>query len=141
MGPGRGYRFPWASSPLAHRSTSIAAVGARFCLFEVQATLALSAVACGRTCVQVAFLDDGIVALRNSKNVDPVPPHLFTDTEYDVFVAGILRGELVQGAHRVSGLLMRISLHAAVRDGRGLAVPGAGGLRATRRACLLIRPG
>jgi hypothetical protein len=34
------------------------------------------------------------VALRDSKNVDTVPPHLFTDAEYDAFVAGILRGEL-----------------------------------------------
>ncbi|SFD70557.1 MULTISPECIES: DUF397 domain-containing protein [Streptomyces] len=47
----------------------------------------------GQTCVQVAFLDQGIVALRDSKNPDQ-PPHLFTDAEYDAFVAGIQRGEL-----------------------------------------------
>lgn len=47
----------------------------------------------GTNCVQVAFLDDGIVALRDSKNPDK-PAHLFTDTEYDSFVGGIMRGEL-----------------------------------------------
>ena len=47
----------------------------------------------GTNCVQIAFLDGGIVALRDSKNIDKAP-HLFTDSEYDAFVAGILHGEL-----------------------------------------------
>ncbi|OIJ91696.1 DUF397 domain-containing protein [Streptomyces colonosanans] len=47
----------------------------------------------GQTCVQVAFLDQGIVALRDSKNTSKAP-HLFTDAEYDAFIGGILRGEL-----------------------------------------------
>lgn len=47
----------------------------------------------GTNCVQVAFLNEGIVALRDSKNPDK-PAHLFTDSEYDMFVGGILLGEL-----------------------------------------------
>ncbi|WP_042169382.1 DUF397 domain-containing protein [Streptomyces sp. NBRC 110035] len=47
----------------------------------------------GQTCIQVAFLDQGIVALRDSKNTGKAP-HLFTDGEYDAFIGGILRGEL-----------------------------------------------
>ena len=47
----------------------------------------------GSNCIQVAFLDDGLVALRDSKNPDKAP-HLFTDSEYDAFVGGIARGEL-----------------------------------------------
>lgn len=47
----------------------------------------------GTNCVQIAFLDGGIVALRDSKNQER-PPHLFTDAEYDAFVGGIERGEL-----------------------------------------------
>ncbi|MBV9025516.1 MAG: DUF397 domain-containing protein [Streptomycetaceae bacterium] len=46
-----------------------------------------------RTCVEVAFLDRGIVALRDSKNPHK-PAHLFDDAEYDAFIAGIMRGEL-----------------------------------------------
>lgn len=47
----------------------------------------------GTNCVQVAFLPHGLVALRDSKNPHH-DPHLFTDTEYDAFVNGILLGEL-----------------------------------------------
>ncbi|MGJ6969499.1 DUF397 domain-containing protein [Streptosporangium sp. G11] len=47
----------------------------------------------GTNCVQIAFLDQGIVALRDSKNPGKAP-HLFTDAEYDAFTAGIERGEL-----------------------------------------------
>ncbi|QFQ97290.1 DUF397 domain-containing protein [Streptomyces phaeolivaceus] len=47
----------------------------------------------GTNCVQIAFLDDGIVALRDSKNPNK-PAHLFTDSEYDMFVSGIMHGEL-----------------------------------------------
>ena len=47
----------------------------------------------GTTCVEVAFIDRGIVALRDSKNPHKAP-HLFDDAEYDAFTAGIMRGEL-----------------------------------------------
>lgn len=47
----------------------------------------------GQTCIEVAFLDKGIVALRDSKNPGNAA-HLFTDAEYDAFIAGIERGEL-----------------------------------------------
>ena len=48
----------------------------------------------GRTnCVEVAFLDRGLVALRDSKAPDK-PAHIFTDAEYEAFVGGIERGEL-----------------------------------------------
>ncbi|MGH3685697.1 MAG: DUF397 domain-containing protein [Pseudonocardiaceae bacterium] len=47
----------------------------------------------GQTCIEVAFLAHGIVALRDSKNPDK-PAHIFDDTEYDSFIAGIMRGEL-----------------------------------------------
>ncbi|MGH3709991.1 MAG: DUF397 domain-containing protein [Pseudonocardiaceae bacterium] len=47
----------------------------------------------GQSCVEVAFLARGIVALRDSKNPDK-PAHIFDDAEYDTFIAGIMRGEL-----------------------------------------------
>lgn len=47
----------------------------------------------GTNCVQVAFLDHGLVAIRDSKNPQN-PPHLFTDAEYEAFVEGIMQGEL-----------------------------------------------
>lgn len=47
----------------------------------------------GTNCVQIAFLDQGIVALRDSKNIKKAP-HLFSDSEYDAFVCGIQNGEL-----------------------------------------------
>ncbi|MGW2652067.1 DUF397 domain-containing protein [Streptomyces sp. NPDC001478] len=47
----------------------------------------------GTNCVQIAFLSEGIVALRDSKNPHK-PAHLFTDAEYDAFTGGIARGEL-----------------------------------------------
>ncbi|MFJ5071530.1 DUF397 domain-containing protein [Kitasatospora sp. NPDC088556] len=67
---------------------------------QVQASVGDAAVHCaqsassgGTTCVEVAFIDRGIVALRDSKNPHK-PPHLFDDAEYDAFTAGIMRGEL-----------------------------------------------
>ncbi|MEU4540916.1 DUF397 domain-containing protein [Streptosporangium sp. NPDC023825] len=53
----------------------------------------ISSLSGGTNCVQVAFLDRGIVALRDSKNPHKAP-HLFTDAEYDAFTGGIERGEL-----------------------------------------------
>ncbi|MDI3423370.1 DUF397 domain-containing protein [Streptomyces luteolus] len=55
--------------------------------------LTSSASSGGTNCVQVAFLDQGIVALRDSKNPNRAP-HLFTDSEYDAFISGIQNGEL-----------------------------------------------
>ena len=47
-------------------------------------------------CVEVAFLDEGGVAVRNSKR-----PHagvtIFTDGEWDAFVGGVKLGELDRG--------------------------------------------
>ena len=43
-------------------------------------------------CVEVAFLDDGRVALRDSKHPDgPVLP--YTAMEWDCFVDGVEKGE------------------------------------------------
>ncbi|KJS59703.1 DUF397 domain-containing protein [Streptomyces rubellomurinus] len=47
----------------------------------------------GTNCVEVAFLDSAIVAIRDSKNQHK-PPHIFDDAEYDAFVDGIMRGKL-----------------------------------------------
>jgi|HigsolmetaAR202D_1030399.scaffolds.fasta_scaffold04930_5 hypothetical protein len=47
----------------------------------------------GTNCVQVAFLDRGLVAMRDSKNPQN-PPLLFTDAEYEAFINGITHGEL-----------------------------------------------
>ncbi|MFF2075406.1 DUF397 domain-containing protein [Kitasatospora sp. NPDC058162] len=47
----------------------------------------------GTNCVEVAFLDSAIVAIRDSKNTHK-PPHIFDDAEYDAFVDGIMRGKL-----------------------------------------------
>ncbi|MFE7796835.1 DUF397 domain-containing protein [Nocardia sp. NPDC057440] len=43
-------------------------------------------------CVEVAFLEDGVVGLRDSKN--PTGPALvFTPTEWDAFTAGVQDGK------------------------------------------------
>ncbi|GGM71474.1 hypothetical protein GCM10010106_17190 [Thermopolyspora flexuosa] len=47
----------------------------------------------GTNCIQVAFLDRGLVAIRDSKQPQN-PPLLFSDAEYDAFVKGIEHGEL-----------------------------------------------
>jgi hypothetical protein len=46
-----------------------------------------------QTCVKVAFLAEGIVALGDTERPDAVPL-LFTDAEYEAFVTGIMRGKL-----------------------------------------------
>jgi hypothetical protein len=43
-------------------------------------------------CVEVRLLDDGIVALRDSKDTSK-PPHLFSRPEWIAFVAGVRAGE------------------------------------------------
>lgn len=46
----------------------------------------------GKDCVEVAFLDDGHVGMRDSKN--PTGPALvFTPGEWDAFTAGMNDGE------------------------------------------------
>jgi hypothetical protein len=45
-----------------------------------------------KECVEVAFLDNGIVGVRDSKN--PTGPALtFTPAEWDTFTANVLGGE------------------------------------------------
>jgi hypothetical protein len=43
-------------------------------------------------CVEVAFLDGGQVALRDSKNPTR-QPHVFTSHEWECFLAGVHAGE------------------------------------------------
>jgi hypothetical protein len=46
----------------------------------------------GAGCVEVRLLPDGRIALRDSK--DPaLPPHHFTATEWNAFLAGVRAGE------------------------------------------------
>jgi hypothetical protein len=44
------------------------------------------------TCVEVAHLSTGDIALRDAKN-PTVPPHVFTRDEWTAFVAGVRNGE------------------------------------------------
>lgn len=44
------------------------------------------------TCVEVAFLPDGGVATRDTKD-RTVAPHRYTAAEWDAFVAGVRAGE------------------------------------------------
>lgn len=46
----------------------------------------------GATCVEVAFLPEGGVALRDSKD-RTLPAHVYTAAEWDAFVAGVRAGE------------------------------------------------
>ncbi|MGH3615411.1 MAG: DUF397 domain-containing protein [Pseudonocardia sp.] len=43
-------------------------------------------------CVEVAFLPDGGVAIRDTKD-RTVAPHRYTAAEWDAFVAGVRAGE------------------------------------------------
>lgn len=43
-------------------------------------------------CVEVAFLPNGEVWVRDSKD-HSLPPHRFTPAEWDAFVAGVRAGE------------------------------------------------
>lgn len=46
----------------------------------------------GAQCVEVAFLDEGMVGVRDSKN--PTGPALvFTPSEWDTFATGVMNGE------------------------------------------------
>lgn len=46
----------------------------------------------GTDCVEVAFLPDGGVAIRDTKDRS-VAPHRYTAAEWDAFVAGVRAGE------------------------------------------------
>lgn len=43
-------------------------------------------------CVEVRLLNDGMIGLRDSKDVSK-PPHLFTSTEWEAFLAGVRDGQ------------------------------------------------
>jgi hypothetical protein len=47
---------------------------------------------CAGSCVEVAALADGQIALRDGKSPG-LPPHIFTADEWDAFVAGVVAGE------------------------------------------------
>lgn len=47
-------------------------------------------------CVEVAFLEDGGVAVRNSKRPD-AGVTTFSSSEWDAFVGGVKRGEFDRG--------------------------------------------
>lgn len=44
-------------------------------------------------CLMVAFLDDGRVAVRDSKDKGQGPALIFTSSEWDAFEGGMLDGE------------------------------------------------
>jgi hypothetical protein len=43
-------------------------------------------------CVEVRILADGMIGLRDSKDISK-PPHVFTEREWHAFVAGVRAGE------------------------------------------------
>ncbi len=46
----------------------------------------------GGSCVEVAFLPDGGVSVRDTKD-RTLPPHRYTAAEWDAFLAGVRAGE------------------------------------------------
>ena len=46
----------------------------------------------GNSCVEVAFLSEGDVAVRDTKN-RTLPAHRYTAAEWEAFVAGVRAGE------------------------------------------------
>ncbi len=44
-------------------------------------------------CVEVSFLADGDVALRDTKDNERGPVHFFRPAEWDAFIGGVLDGE------------------------------------------------
>jgi hypothetical protein len=53
----------------------------------------------GGNCVEIAFLPDGEVAVRNSRHPDG-PALVFTAAEWDAFVGGAADGEFTRHAAR-----------------------------------------
>ncbi len=49
-----------------------------------------------RNCVEVAFLDGGRVALRDTKDKGAGPAHIFTPGEWSAFIEGVKLGEFDQ---------------------------------------------
>lgn len=49
----------------------------------------------GKECVEVAFLDGGLVGVRDSKNRTR-PPLIFTTGEWSAFTGGVMDGEFDQ---------------------------------------------
>lgn len=47
-------------------------------------------------CVEVAFLDDGRVAVRDSKHQGQGPVLVFTPGEWDAFTGGVTDGEFAR---------------------------------------------
>lgn len=47
----------------------------------------------GNACVEVAFLDGGDVALRDTKDQGRGPVMVFTPAEWDAFIGGVQDGE------------------------------------------------
>lgn len=47
-------------------------------------------------CVEVAFLDDGRVAVRDSKDAGLGPALVFTSAEWDAFSGGMADGEFAR---------------------------------------------
>ena len=50
----------------------------------------------GGNCVEVAFLSDGRVALRDSKDAGHGPALVFTPAEWDAFAGGMADGEFAR---------------------------------------------
>ena len=50
-------------------------------------------------CVEVAFLDDGQVAVRDSKDGGQGPALVFTAAEWDAFAGGMADGEFRADGH------------------------------------------
>lgn len=48
------------------------------------------------TCVEVAFLPDGRVAVRDSKDAGHGPALVFTPAEWDAFAGGMADGEFAR---------------------------------------------
>lgn len=65
-------------------STTPCTAGARW--FKARASTSASG------CVEVAFLEDGYVGLRDAKNTDR-PAHIFTAHEWACFLDGARNGE------------------------------------------------
>jgi len=49
-----------------------------------------------RSCVGVAFIDGGRVALRDTKDKGAGPVHIFTPGEWSAFIEGVKLGEFDQ---------------------------------------------
>ncbi|MGQ4600451.1 DUF397 domain-containing protein [Nocardia sp. R6R-6] len=51
----------------------------------------------GKDCVEVAFLDQGMVGVRDSKNPNG-PALVFTPSQWDAFTSGVQIGEFTHSA-------------------------------------------